>query len=306
MAKDGIEKGNIMEQISKKAMSAALACLLAAGILAGCASDNDKKDPSSPASGGQVSSTEDSSSEASTESAVLTPVDSEGDLAVVQEENLSLMGLTFTPPSNWKKDNYTLVVNPSDTLTVSVDPDPGAEGSSEEELDSSFPMESSAESSQSIRTLRILFRGREDVPFAVIRLIPKDFWEEAASKSDQDGDVILERDNMVYWMQAPKDAILSDKRELDIYQQMSLSVQELASCFSLMDAVTKTYTIGDGTTMNTYELVPEKGESLIASKQPWTLVSLSDGVLAGDVVQVSYIGRPDGDGLITQISSASK
>ena len=198
------------------------------------------------------------------------PVSSES--SVPQTLSFDGMDFTFTVPSRWSKDDYTVKVVKDDVM-----------------------------SSQDIEYSHVdfLFKGNADTPLLSIWAAPKAWWDDQSAIGAELPSLLQETSNTVYLADIPTENPVTDEETAALYDKMAITLEEVKEGFTVVNpsssSVEPTYVDGvlqDGT-MNTITIQTAHGKELLFHKEG-AEVNEPDGLIIGDMLRVYYDGTIHG------------
>lgn len=233
----------------KKTFALLLAAVLAISI---CACTNGSSESSSTPSSSEPSI----SSEAS----------------VPQTLSFDGMDFTFTVPSRWNKDDYTVKVVKNDVMSA-------------QDIEYSH--------------VDFLFKGNADTPLLSIWAAPKTWWDDQNAIGAEIPALIQENSDTVYLADIPAENPVTDEEEAALYEKMSITLEEVKEGFTVVNSSPSStepaYIDGvlqDGT-MNTITIQTADGKELLFNKEG-AEVNEPDGLIIGDMLRVYYDGTING------------
>lgn len=235
----------------KKLLALCLAVLLAVSASA-CTNQGEESSSSSP-----------SSSEPSSSS----------DVSVPQTLSFDGMDFSFTVPSRWNKEDYTVNV-----------------------------VKDAVMSGQDMEYSRVdfLFKGDEDAPLFSIWDVPKAWWDDQKAIGANLPELIQESGETVYLADIPAECPVSDEEQAKLYNGMAVKLDEVKQGFEITAVSSSSseelvYVDGvlqDGT-MNTITIQTDDGKELLFDKEG-AEVNIADGLIIGDRLRVYYDGAING------------
>ena len=179
---------------------------------------------------------------------------SSSEASVPQTLSFDGMDFTFTVPSRWNKEHYTVKVTKDDVMST-------------QDVEYSH--------------VDFLFKGNTDTPLLSIWAAPKTWWDDQNTVGAELPSLIQESGDTVYLADIPAENPVSDEEDAVLYSEMASSET------AYIDG-----TLTDGT-MNTITIETSDGKELLFNKEG-AEVNEPDGLVIGDRLRIYYDGTING------------
>ena len=197
---------------------------------------------------------------------------SSSEASVPQTLSFDGMDFTFTVPSRWNKEHYTVKVTKDDVMST-------------QDVEYSH--------------VDFLFKGNTDTPLLSIWAAPKTWWDDQNTVGAELPSLIQESGDTVYLADIPAENPVSDEEDAVLYSEMAIQLDEVKAGFTVVNTSSSSSetayidgTLTDGT-MNTITIETSDGKELLFNKEG-AEVNEPDGLVIGDRLRIYYDGTITG------------